>query len=116
MTSVAMPHPTKISLESSRKVAFRQVAAQFGDGYEQVAPNGLNNKVDTWDLVWGGLTSTEKITVETVLNSVGTWGILLWTPCDELYQKKFRVTGDTTYQREGTRYKISLTVKQVFDI
>lgn len=111
-----MPLPSKISLESSKKVGFRQVSAQFGDGYEQVAPLGLNNRFDTWDLTWGALSSSEKNTVETALNSIGTWGILTWTPCDEIVQKKFRVTGDTTYQREGTLYKISLTVKEVFDI
>jgi phage-related protein len=116
MTSIAIPLPSKISLESTKKTTFRQVAAQFGDGYTQVAPNGLNNRIDTWDIVWGGLSSSEKTTVETAINSIGTWGTFLWTPCDETIQKKFRISGDISYQREGTRYKVTLSLKQVFDI
>lgn len=28
--------------------------AQFGDGYEQVAVNGINNVAEAWDLTWTG--------------------------------------------------------------
>lgn len=104
-------------MESTKKTEFKQVAAQFGDGYSQVAPHGLNNRVDSWDIVWGGLTSAEKNTVQDAIDSVGTWGIVTWTPCDETVQKKFRFTGEVSYNREGNfSYRISASIKQVFDI
>ena len=52
MTTVAMPVVSKITLDSSLKIGFSQIAAKFGDGYEQIAPNGLNNPFDTWDITW----------------------------------------------------------------
>ena len=116
MTTVAMPVVNKITLDSSLKVSFSQISAKFGDGYEQVAPNGINNTIDTWDITWGALSTTEFQTVITALKSVGTWGIITWTPCDETVQKKFRITGDITRTREGTFYKVSCTLKQVFDV
>lgn len=30
------------------------LAAQFGDGYEQIAANGINTAVETWNLTWTG--------------------------------------------------------------
>jgi phage-related protein len=114
--STPMPVTGKISLESTLKVVFNQLLSKFGDGYEQVAPNGLNNVIDTWDIIWGGLTTSEYQTVMTALRSVGTWGVLLYTPCDEPLAKKFRVAGDVTATREGTTYKVTTQLRQVFDI
>jgi phage-related protein len=116
MTTVAMPVVNKITLNSSLKVGFSQISAKFGDGYEQIAPNGLNNILDTWDIVWGALTTAEFQTVIAVLKSVGTWGIITWTPCDETVQKKFRISGDITRTREGTFYNVTCTIRQVFDV
>ena len=116
MTTVAMPVVNKITLDSSLKVGFSQISAKFGDGYEQIAPNGINNTIDTWDIIWGALTTTEFQTVIAALKSVGTWGIIAWTPCDETVQKKFRISGEITRVREGTFYKVSCTLRQVFDV
>ena len=116
MTTIAMPVVNKITLDSSLKVSFTQIAAKFGDGYEQIAPYGLNNTVDNWDIMWGALTTTEFQTVIAALKSVGTWGIITWTPCDETAQKKFRISGDINRVREGTFYKVTCSIRQVFDV
>ena len=112
-----MPLPEKISRDSSKTTTFRQVTAQFGDSYSQVAPNGINNKIDTWDIVWGGLDTAQYQTVTTAIESVGSWGVLTWTPCNESVQKKFRISGDVKYTHEGTgTFRVEISVKQVFDL
>lgn len=30
------------------------ITAQFGDGYKQIASNGINTAAETWDLTWTG--------------------------------------------------------------
>lgn len=116
MTTVAMPVVSKITLDSSLSVKFNQIYAKFGDGYEQIAPNGINNTADTWNITWGALTTSEYQTVITALKSVGTWGIITWTPCDEIVQKKFRISGDISRTRTGALYVVSCTLRQVFDV
>lgn len=116
MTTIAMPVVSKISIESTRKVSFNKIAAKFGDGYEQSAPNGINNKIDSWDITWGGLSSSEYQTIMTALTSIGAWGTITWTPCDETVQKKFRIDGDIATNREGSLYKVSCNIRQVFDL
>jgi phage-related protein len=119
MTITALPLPEKIGLESSKSTMFRELAAQFGDGYQQVAPNGINNKIDSWSIIWSALTLTEVATVESVLNSTGSWGILSWTPYSET-SKKYRMTKDG-YARiakgKGNGvYSITCKLIQVFDL
>jgi phage-related protein len=116
MTTVAMPVTEKLVRESTLQTSFRTIASKFGDGYEQVAPDGINNIIDTWDLVWATLTTTEYQTVMTALKSVGTWGTITWIPCNETISKKFRLASGISTAREGSLYKITATVRQVFDL
>lgn len=87
----ALPLPDRISPESTRSAAFRDVTAQNGDGYLQSAPDGLNAQIEKWDVIWMNVTEAEKTTIVTALNTEGTWGILTWTPFDETVQRKFRM-------------------------
>ena len=119
MTTTALPLPTRILRESDRTVTFSDMSAQFGDGYEQVAPKGINNKRETWNITWGGITAAEKTTIVAVLDTVGSWGILTWTPCDETVQRKFRLDkSGYKIQVQGNNgiYSVSCTLRQVFDI
>lgn len=116
MATVAMPVTNKISIVSDLEVKFRKLSVSYGDGYEQTAPDGINNTFDVWNLTWGGLSSTERNTVMTALRSVGTWGTLTWTPCDETVQKKYQIEGSIKSTREGAFYRVSCQVKQVFRI
>ena len=118
-TTTALPLPNKITIESDKSVNFREMSAQFGDGYQQVAPNGINNKIDSWSITWAPLSSSEKTTVESVLNTNGSWGILQWTPLGETVAKNFRMTKDG-YSRKslnrGNLFSISCKLVQVFDV
>jgi phage-related protein len=119
MTTTALPLPNKIALSSDKSVSFRAISSQFGDGYQQIAPNGINVKVASWTIEWGALTLAERDTVESILDSVGSWGILTWTPTNESVQLKFRMTNEgytrNTLNKNGI-FSISCKLMQVFDI
>jgi phage-related protein len=117
--TTALPLPNKIALSSDKSVGFRAITAQFGDGYQQVAPNGINVKIASWSIEWGALTLAERDTVEASLDSVGSWGILTWTPTNESTQLKFRMTADGYTRRTTGKngiFSISCKLTQVFDI
>lgn len=118
MTITALPLTSKLLTSCNKSTMFAEVSAKFGDGYGQSAPKGLNNKIDTWVIEWGGIGLTDKTTIETMLNSVGSWGLISWTPIDEIYSKKFRMdkSGYTAVKVGKTSFKISCKLIQVFDI
>ena len=120
MATTALPLTTKILVDSRKRTAFKEIRGQFGDGYQQIAPNGLNNKVDTWEITWGALTLSEVNSLETTLGSVGSWGILTWTPSNESSSKKFRMSLDgytKTMSGKGNGvFSLSCKLVQVFDI
>ena len=46
------------------------LTAQFGDGYKQVAPNGINNKRSTWTITYKNLNEEKYNTVMNFLDSL----------------------------------------------
>lgn len=117
-TALPLPYPEKILLSASKTRGYRDINISYGDGYGQVAPRGLNPSFDTWTVEWAGLDLVEKQFIETVLDLSGSWGILTWRPPKETLLKKFRMTSDgyTLSMVGRSSYKISCTLKQVFDI
>jgi phage-related protein len=115
---IALPLPEKILVDASKTTTFRTLRASFGDGYSQRAPDGINSRIDSWTLRWGALTPAELQVVEAALDSVGGYGVLLWTPIGETVQKKF-VNTKATYSRtrvNSNAYTVSVTLDEVFDI
>lgn len=113
--AVNLPLPDKISQSSQSMTKFRVLSAQFGNGYEQTKPDGINNKVQEWSITWEALIESEKTTVINALNSAGASEILLWTPPGGS-ASKFRMTTDgySISYRAGEVYNISCNLKQVF--
>ena len=69
ISTVALPLTNKIELGADKSVNFKEISVQFGDGYQQVAPDGLNNKRDSWSITWSPLSSTELATIEDALDT-----------------------------------------------
>jgi len=101
--ATALPLPDKISPESTKQTSFRDITNQYGDGYLQSAPDGLNAQIDSWDIIWMNVTEADKTTIINALNTEGTWGVLTWTPFDEASVKKFRMV------RPGYSFRYSVT-------
>ena len=48
------------SYGSKPQVEFRILSADFGEGYTQRVGDGLNTKIEKWDMTWNNLTTGEK--------------------------------------------------------
>lgn len=111
----ALPLTDRISQASSRSRKNRVLSAQFGDGYSQEAPNGINSLVDSWSLTFEALNATERASLWTMLDAIGSWDYFTWTPPGDV-SKKWKVTSDGVSEtpQSGDLYSISFNVKQVF--
>lgn len=120
--ATALPLPDRISPESTRQAIFRDITAQFGDGYIQSAADGLNSKTDRWNIIWNNVSESEKDTIVNALNFEGSWGVLTWRPFDEAAQKKWRLEKPGYNIRYGAtasgrrRYVIDCVLVQRFDL
>ena len=112
----ALPLTTSISQTSTRERKNRVLSAQFGDGYSQHAPDGTNASYDSWNVVYENLTLTNRNTLWTILNAVGSWDYLTWQPPNDSTSKKWKVTADgvSEIQKGGNIFTISFKLKQVF--
>lgn len=57
---------------------YRRLEPQFGDGYEQYVPDGLNNIVETWELTWNNISDENVDIIENQLDSFAG-GTFAWT-------------------------------------
>jgi phage-related protein len=111
----AFPSTLNPSQTSQLQRADNAYLSQFGDGYVQISPAGINHIKDTWSLVFENLDSTDSSTFETFFASVGSSAFFTWTApgdtsktwrCDPKgYQKQAKAGNINTY---------TITVIQVF--
>ena len=72
------PRPPQIGSSVQRSPRMR--LAQFGDGYEQSTPDGLNADRQVWSLVWNALPHAEADLVDAFLEARGGAEAFWWTP------------------------------------
>lgn len=86
---------------------------QFGDGYEMVAPDGLNTQIERWNLVTVPLRSAVAGGVEVTLNGLqGEW--FFWTPPNG-NTGRFRLDSDVTRTYVGVQSQtLSFTFRRVY--
>jgi phage-related protein len=115
--ATALSHPEKITTDSTKKTGFSTIRTQFGDGYAQIAPKGINNKIQSLSIQWASLTQAEFNAIITMLDTVGSYGVISYTPCYETSSKNFRMTDSGyTFSSVGNTYKITCDLVQVYDI
>ena len=103
--------------QSSKVVRkFRTLALQFGDGYRQDAPDGINYQIDTWSLNFENLNSTDASTVRTFFDTVGSFTTFTWTAPGDSTSKVWKMDpqGYAVQALAGNVYTITLTIVQVF--
>ncbi len=116
-----MTNPTLSMIPSQRSTdvtTYRKLTMQFGDGYQEDAPDGINTKYRKWQLVFENITTTEMDDLTTnVLDVVGTWNYFSWTPPGEGTELKWKVDGDVSYVHlSGSIHTVSFNIKQVFEV
>lgn len=111
----ALPLTTMIAETSNRNRAYKTKSAAFGNGYAQVAPDGINNVKDTWSITYENLTSAERTTLLAVLDAVQSWDIITWTAPGDGGSKNWRMTPDGWSEvTDGLHYTISLKLEQCY--
>lgn len=113
---IPLPLQSHISQNSTRKRMYRTLVAQYGDGYSQEAPNGINNAVDEWNVIFENLDTSERTTLISALDTVKSSDYFTWTAPGDTSEKRFKVSVDgwTESPRSGDLWTISFTLKQVF--
>lgn len=66
-------------IESTGAVKFRVLKAQFGDGYAQTAPDGINNRSTSWPLSFTG-TAAKVGAIAAFLDRHAGSRSFYWTP------------------------------------
>ena len=107
------PKPSQSSNQSRK---FRSLIAQFGDGYSQIAPDGINYQSDTWQLVYENLNQTDTNTVRNFFDTNGPFTSFTWTAPGDSSAKTWRMTPDgySVVALSGSIYTINVTIMQVF--
>jgi phage-related protein len=92
---------------------FRLLTAQFGDGYKQTAPDGLNTKSVSWSLSYTGKSSNGEIqSIIAFIDRHAGARSFYWTPplgVQALFKGKY-----TSTHKGGDVYLLNLTFDQDF--
>ena len=114
----ALPLLGKITAQSQMGQTHRNLAAQFGDGYLQIAPDGLNSVIDNWELRFAPLEGADLTTMNAFLLLVGTTEWFTWTPLGEVIEKKWLIEADSVKKLmlNTSTFIISFKILQVFDL
>ncbi|MBC2680630.1 phage tail protein [Pseudomonas baltica] len=91
---------------------YRVRTSKFGDGYEQVAGDGLNNRSDSWALTFA-VGEKAALEIKAFLDRHGGFKSFLWTPpLGEL--GFYRSTAPTVTSHGADRYTLTATFTTAF--
>lgn len=102
---------------STNRFEARQLSCQFGDGYSQDAPDGINNVVEIWEITTPPMTHTAMNTLVASLVSAQSTGVrLAWTaPTTGAAAKRWRVP--EKWDRRWLSYNVetlTFTLREAF--
>ncbi len=109
-----LPLTTHIDESSSMKRTFRVKRVEFGNGYEQVAPDGINSSRDEWSVVYRNLTSAERDTLLNVLNAAQGWDYISWQAPGDAASKKWRINNEYSMSTNGNLWSVTVPLLQVY--
>jgi phage-related protein len=93
-------------------VSLRVLKAQFGDGYQQTAADGINNETQSWPLQFRG--KAAFITpIRDFLRARQGYQSFFWTPPLGV-QGYYKCTGWTLKPMGAGNYEIAATFEQAF--
>jgi phage-related protein len=91
---------------------FNVLSAQFGDGYKQTAENGINNRSESWPLIFVG-NKVRIMAIKGFLDSQKGAKSFYWTP--PLSDKILVKAGDySATPNGGGVYTLTVTFEQDF--
>ena len=94
-------------------VTLRRLSVQFGDGYRQAAGDGINNKVQTWQVQCVARGRSEANLIAAFFDRHGGYKPFYWTP-PLGQQGLYEVVAYNPSPVGGEIFTISATFQQVF--
>lgn len=79
MAATTFPNIPAHIESGGKKVGFKTLVADFGDGYEQVSQEGINNKHQEYQLTWANENLSNANSIETFLDARGGSEPFYWT-------------------------------------
>ena len=108
--------PLDPSPSTGRKTAFKILAAEFGDGYSQPTPDGINHRRRSLSLSWDVLTDDQADEIAGFLDARGGTEPFYYTPPRENMPTKWICEEFTDDVQDGGYRKIAATFKQSFTL
>ena len=107
-----LPEYPRPSQSSTREVEFRTLSVQFGNGYQQDMPDGINDTVITWNLVYENIPKSQRDAIVEVLDAARSWDTIRWTdPDGQLINYKIR--GSYKEARKALVYTLSFQLRSL---
>jgi len=100
--------------EPTGAITFAVLTAQFGDGYSQAMPDGLNNKSGSWPLTFFGQTADMKPIMDFLDSHQGATSFFWTPPLPGATQGLYRCPGYQPLPYGDDWYQITATFQQVF--
>lgn len=80
MSAATLPDILPDVSSPGQDMSFRTKKTQFGDGYIQVAANGINATLEKWSLIWDSIADTDADTLCDFFENLAGATPFLWTP------------------------------------
>jgi len=110
----SLPFSTRIDQDSfSQSVQYRRLVAQFADGYQQIAPDGINNKVISIQAMIRCLNATDLGTWATAVDAAAGVDYFTWTPPGLSGTYKWQIT-QWSSKSNNQYYDVAFTLTQYF--
>jgi phage-related protein len=102
---------------SSRTKKPRVLTVQFGDGYSQRIPDGINPQEESWSLQFPGYTEAQIKTLVAFFDGLNGVGYFRWTAPFDSEEKKWVQDGEYTVSpaTHGAG-SMSVKIKRVYDL
>jgi phage-related protein len=115
MTTFSPPQAPDAS-GTSGSHQYRILKANFGDGYEQRAGDGINPKQSEYTLTWTRLSTTDAASIESFFDGLGGYESFDYTLPGEAATKKFVCEKFTKPYESGNLMGITATLRRVYDL
>jgi len=105
------------SITSQLTMTYRTLEYQFGSGYKQVAPDGINYALENWQLTFENIPATGAAAMETWINTYGDPTMTFNTTMVlGSVAKTYRMSnaGYTKMSSGGDVYTYTFNIEQVF--
>ncbi len=111
-TTFIPPVPPSPGTSDTPKI--RKLEAEFGDGYSQAVPDGINHIRREMTLDWDLLTPTQSNEIIDFFRARGGCEPFFWTPSDELTPLKWICAEWSDKRGEGGMRSVSAKFMQSF--